>query len=68
VLNDIVENWKQSALEGFAAPGPESRVRSTIVLHLTKGLDLLKVVSRCFQGVETSEQVAATHRHTHKEL
>jgi hypothetical protein len=23
VLNDLVENWKQSALEGFEASGPE---------------------------------------------
>jgi hypothetical protein len=62
VLNDVVENWKRSALEGFEAPGPELQVRSTIVLQLTKGLDSLKVVSRCLEGVETNEQVAATPR------
>jgi hypothetical protein len=46
VLNDLVENWKRSSLEGFEAPGPEPQVRSTIVLQLTKGLDSLKVASR----------------------
>jgi hypothetical protein len=46
LLNDLVENWKQSSLEGFEAPGSEPLVRSTIVLQLTKGLDSLKVASR----------------------
>jgi hypothetical protein len=62
VLNDLVENWKRRALEGFEAPGPEPWVSSTIVLQLPKGLDSLKVVSRCFEGDETNEQVAVTPR------
>jgi len=46
VLNDLVEKWRRSALEGFEAPGPEPQVRSMIVLQLTEGLDSLKVTSR----------------------
>jgi len=37
-------------------------VRSTIVLQLTKGLDSLKLASRCFEEVESNEVVAATSR------
>ena len=62
MLNDLVENLKQSALEGFEAPGPEPWVRSTIVLQLTKELDSLKVASRCFEEAESNEQLAATPR------
>jgi hypothetical protein len=47
VLNDLVENLKRSALEGFEAPVTESWVTSMIVLQLTRGLDPLKVASRC---------------------
>ena len=44
------------------ALGPEPEVRSTIVLQLTKGLDSLKLASRCFDEAESNEQVAATPR------
>jgi len=60
VLDDLVENWKWSALEGLEAPGPEPRVRSSIVLQLAKRSDSLQLALRCFEEAESNEQVAAT--------
>ena len=61
MLDDLVENQKDSTLEECEAPDPEPQERTMTVLKLTEGLTL-KVASSCFEEVDSNEQVAATTR------